>query len=159
MIVTTATVKQHLGTVTPEQLGHCFKCTDLATNENYYMVESEEVKFNDDGSRVEYPVRYSSKFGFTCGCPSGKSGFRFVKHPSKVCKHVRWSVACAMEEKQAMAAKALASAQQAIAECKPAQPALTPMSAWTKAERRDYHRFNNTKAVDDLVAMLAEARK
>lgn len=159
MIVTTSHVKQHLGTIAPEMIGHCFKCTDLSTGENFYKVESEEVKFDGEGQRVEYTVRYQRGKGFTCTCPAGKEGFRFVKHPSKVCKHVRWSVAAAMEEKQAMAQLALASAQQALEESKPALPTVTPMKDWTAAERRDY-RMNKQReqAIDGLLASLEMAR-
>jgi hypothetical protein len=114
MIITAAKVKQHISDVTSEQIGKCHKA--FADGIAFYMVESESGDFDQDGELVEYKVTYSKQHGFSCTCPSGKHGFANVKHASGVCKHCRWAVACAIEEKKAMAELAAESAQQAIKE-------------------------------------------
>jgi hypothetical protein len=101
MIITSAHVKAHISDVTFEHIGRCHKA--IADGIAYYMVESESGEFDADGELVEYKVSYSKQHGFSCGCPSGKRGFANVKHASGVCKHCRWAVACAIEEKKAMA--------------------------------------------------------
>lgn len=83
-------VKQFISEVTPDQIGACTKILDCQTHTNFYLVQSE----SDD--QVEYKVTYSSK-GFQCSCPSGQHGFSNTKHG--FCKHVKWSVADAEEEK------------------------------------------------------------
>jgi hypothetical protein len=85
----------------------------------FYLVESEH------DSLVEYKVTYSETFGFQCTCPSGLHGFWNVRHPSGVCKHVRWAVAASEEYKGFI--KAEAEAQARIAQ--QSVPAPTPQMA------------------------------
>lgn len=94
MAVTTAMIKA----VSSDQIGRCTKIFE--GSKPCYMVLSE----SDD--LTEYKVRatrVNGKWIFTCTCPSGKDGFANVTHPSGVCKHVRWSLAAAQEEKDALA--------------------------------------------------------
>ncbi len=65
------------------------------------MVESE----SDDSKEYKVTAQYNKELKrwiFRCTCPSGVTGFANVKHPSGVCKHCRWSLAAAAEEKAAM---------------------------------------------------------
>jgi hypothetical protein len=99
MLVTRKQVESNLGQVSASQIGRCTKVYDFQLRANIYMVLSER----DD--LTEYRVTYDKQHGcFCCTCPSGENGFYNVKHPSGVCKHVRWAVACAQEEKAALAA-------------------------------------------------------
>lgn len=79
--------------VTPEQIGRCYKVfgTD---GKAFYQVESER------DSQVEYQVKWTREHGFTCTCEAGQRGFAQCK--DGYCKHVRWSVACAKEEREAL---------------------------------------------------------
>ncbi|SRR6266496_6508973 len=102
MLVTTyERVAQHITDVTPEQIGRCARIigTDGTT---YYVVVNERDERDECGNLIEYSVKYSPKYGFTCTCKSGREGFKNVAHPSRVCKHVRWSLACTMEERAYM---------------------------------------------------------
>lgn len=92
--------------ITSEQIGKCYKCFDCQTKENFYRVENEAGNFDDQGKPIEYTVRYSHSKGFTCTCKAGQNG--------RLCKHVRWSLAAAKEERQAMAEIAQAQAQEAV---------------------------------------------
>ncbi len=78
--------------VTSEQIGRCHKV--FSGSIPFYMVESES------DSQVEYKVTWDRAHGFRCTCKSGQAGFSNCRHP--YCKHVKWSVAAAREEKQAM---------------------------------------------------------
>jgi len=51
----------------------------------------------------EYTVYRSKSRGYQCNCPSGTHGWWNVTHPSGVCWHVRAAVACALEERKALA--------------------------------------------------------
>jgi hypothetical protein len=102
MVSTFEKVSQHISDVTAEQIGKCTKIWDFQTSQEIYLVENEAEDFDNDGQVIEYPVRYSEAHGYTCGCPSGKYGFANVKHPSGVCKHIRWVVACILEEQTAL---------------------------------------------------------
>lgn len=88
-------VKQFISEVTPAQIGACTKILDCQTHTNFYFVQSER----DD--LVEYKVVYSHSKGFQCSCEAGQRGFANCKHG--FCKHVKWAVACAEEEKAALA--------------------------------------------------------
>ena len=101
MIITTAKVSANISDVTPEQIGRCRKF--IASTGNYYLVENEHDERDQAGEIIEYKVTYDKEHGFTCSCKSGANGFANVKHASGVCKHVRWSVAAAMEERAALA--------------------------------------------------------
>jgi hypothetical protein len=97
-LVTRKQVESNLGQVTSEQIGRCTKVYDFQLKANIYMVLSE----SDD--LTEYRVTYNKNHHcFCCTCPSGENGFSNVKHPSGVCKHVRWSCAAAAEERAALA--------------------------------------------------------
>jgi hypothetical protein len=94
-------VKTHLDEISAQEIGRCRKVFDK--DGSFYLVENEAGECDEHGI-IEYPVRYSKEHGFTCGCKSGLHGFSNVKHPSGVCKHVRWSIACSIEEAEALAA-------------------------------------------------------
>ncbi len=111
--MTTATMIEQ---VTSEQIGRCYKVIG-SDGKAFYQVENEQGKRDASGAMVEYTVKAFFKNGkwyFTCTCPSGKNGFSNVKHPSGVCKHVRWSLAAAAEEKAALEEQSLLNAQQAV---------------------------------------------
>lgn len=102
-MVTLERIKCNIQDVTSEQIGRCHKVWDHQTHEDFYLVENESGDFNEDGELIEYKVQYTSQYGFTCTCKAGQVGFsRITSHPSGVCKHVRWSVACWLEEEVAM---------------------------------------------------------
>jgi hypothetical protein len=101
---TLAYVESHLEDITAEQIGKCTRVWDCQTNTWFYLVENEEGAVDEHGDIIEYPVRYNAIDGFSCGCKSGEFKFHNVKHPSGVCKHVRWSIACSIEERNALAA-------------------------------------------------------
>jgi hypothetical protein len=84
-------VKQFINEVTPDQIGACSKILDCQTHTNFYLVQSE----SDD--QVEYKVTYDHKMGFQCSCEAGKRGFAHCKYG--FCKHIKWSVAHAAEER------------------------------------------------------------
>jgi hypothetical protein len=107
-LITATAIIAHVANVTSEEIGRCHKV--LAGGKSFYMVESEK------DCTVEYKVQYSREHGFTCTCPSGEYGFANVKHPAKVCKHVRWSVAAAQEERAALREQTVMQAQALIAE-------------------------------------------
>jgi hypothetical protein len=69
--------------VTREQLDRCQRFFDEQAGRAFYLVESESQP--DTEYRVEW------RDGWTCECKSGAINFANVKHPSGVCKHVRWS--------------------------------------------------------------------
>lgn len=83
-----------LDTVTSEQIGRCHAVIG-SDGKTFYQVASES------DATVEYQVRYSKEFGFTCTCRSGQTGFSNAK--LGVCKHVVWSLACAAEVRTALA--------------------------------------------------------
>lgn len=91
-MVTFDRIKSNLGDITREQINKCQKVWDFQTNEDFYMVDST------DGTEV-HEVRYSTDHGFTCNCKAGQVGFsKVTRHPSGVCCHVRWAVACWLED-------------------------------------------------------------
>ena len=99
--MTTATM---IETVTAEQIGKCYKVIG-SDGKAFYQVENEQGKRDASRAMIEYTVKAIFKNGrwyFTCTCPSGKNGFSNIKHASGVCKHVRWSLAAAAEEKAAL---------------------------------------------------------
>lgn len=106
MSVTTPTpitpehVEKNLGNVTPEEIGRCHLII-ASDGTRFHLVQSERDLFDSNGKRVEYKVSYDGERGFECTCPSGQHAFWNIKHPSMVCKHVRWAVACELEEKAA----------------------------------------------------------
>jgi len=98
-----ATIEQitaNISDVTSKQISKCSKVLDLATGEDFYLVENESGECDEHGI-IEYPVHFSLEHGFTCGCKSGQHGFSNVRHASGVCKHVRWAVAAYNEELEA----------------------------------------------------------
>ena len=105
MIITAKAVLPFISDVTPEQSARATRIIDESTMHPFYLVESER------DSLVEYKVTYSETFGFQCTCPSGLHGFWNVRHPSGVCKHVRWALAAAEEYKDFIKAEAEAEAR------------------------------------------------
>jgi hypothetical protein len=81
--------------VTPEQIGACHKCYDCTTRANFYLVENSKGETDENGDIIEYKVQYSKEHGFTCDCKAGQNGL--------LCWHIRASIACAREEKAALA--------------------------------------------------------
>jgi hypothetical protein len=129
-LVTRKQVESNLGQVSSFQIGRCTKVYDFQLKANIYMVLSER----DD--LTEYRVTYDKKHHcFCCTCPSGENGFSNVKHPSGVCKHVRWACAASAEEKAALAA--LSAKQDTCSHCHlPASDGIlkdTGMLAWMAA--------------------------
>lgn len=114
MVATFEKVSRHISDVTARQIGKCTKIFDYQAGEWMYLVENEAGEYSDSGQIIEYPVRYSKKHGYTCGCPSGKNGFWNVKHPSGVCKHCRWAVAAEIEEQTAITAQSRMVHAQAL---------------------------------------------
>src|SRR5204863_3936045 len=107
----------------------------------FYQVESER------DSLVEYQVKWSRERGFTCTCPAGAVGFSNCR--DGVCKHVRWSLAAAKEERDHFAALETAS-HTPVAQA--AQP-------WTPEERRDYNlNAQRARGADAIVAAIQMAR-
>lgn len=94
-------VKAHLDEISAQEIGRCHKV--FGPQGSFYLVENEAGDFDDNGQIIEYPVTYSKEYGFQCLCKSGLHGFANVKHPSGVCKHVRWSIAASIEEAEASA--------------------------------------------------------
>ena len=83
--------------VTGEEIGRCYKAFEIVNGKAtaFYMVESS------DDPLVEYKVKWDKFHGFTCTCKAGEYGFAHCK--DGICKHVKWSVACAREEREAIA--------------------------------------------------------
>lgn len=96
-------VKAHLDEISAQEIGRCTKVYDFQLKQNVYLVQNSKGDTDEQGNIIEYTVRYSKEYGFQCTCPSGETGFSNVKHPSGVCKHCRWSIACAIEEATALA--------------------------------------------------------
>lgn len=72
--------------VTPEQIGACHKCFSGSTA--FYLVESAT-------SDTEYKVSWSKEKGFQCQCKAAEFG--------NICWHIKASIACAKEEREAVA--------------------------------------------------------
>lgn len=128
--------------VTDEQIGRCYKCYDEQARAWFYMVESERDNL------IEYAVKWTREHGFTCTCPAGQEGFRNCR--DGVCKHVKWSLAAAKEERDYIASVEAASKPAPVA------PAVkhTPVAEWSAEERRDYS-LNERRARG--AAMIVEA--
>lgn len=108
-MVTLDQIKNNLQDVLPEHTARCERIWDFQTGEDFYLVESES------DPTVEYKVQYSTDHGFLCNCEAGKWGFaRVTRHPSGVCKHVRWSVKSWLDE--VALEQALQEAQEALAD-------------------------------------------
>ena len=90
--------------VTPEQLNACSRILDQQTGTVFYLVQSES------DLRNEYRVEWRD--GWTCTCKSGQAKFANVKHPSGVCKHVRWAACREIEYRYELRAQAQASTGQ-----------------------------------------------
>lgn len=90
--------------VTPEQLNACSRILDEQTGTVFYLVQSES------DPTTEYRVEWRD--GWTCTCKSGQTNFANVKHPSGVCKHVRWSMCAEIEYRAELRAQAEAEARQ-----------------------------------------------
>jgi hypothetical protein len=86
--------------VTVEQLSRCHRILDEQTGTVFYQVESESDP--DTEYRVEW------RDGWKCTCKSGQVDFINVRHPSGVCKHVRWSICREIEYRHELRARAQA---------------------------------------------------
>jgi hypothetical protein len=86
--------------VTGEQIGRCHKCFEGSTA--FYMVENERGDIDPETFEViEYKVTWTREKGFACTCKAGEVAFSQCK--DGICKHVRWSVACEKEVREALA--------------------------------------------------------
>jgi hypothetical protein len=92
-MITVATLSSKISSVTPDQIGKCFKVYDYQRKENFYQVENEAGNVDENGDVITYAVRYSKKTGFTCTCKAGQFG--------RQCKHMVWAVACEQEVRAA----------------------------------------------------------
>lgn len=97
-------VKSHLEEISAQEIGRCHKVYDFQIKQDVYLVENSRDLTDNEGNIIEYKVTYDKKHGFRCSCPCGQTGFSSVKHPSGTCKHVRASIAAAIEEAEALAA-------------------------------------------------------
>ena len=100
MITTFERVAPHIAEVTFDQIGKCHKL--IKDGQEYYAVENERGDRDMDGEIMQYAVKYSAERGYSCTCAAGAAGFATVHHASGVCKHVRWTVACQLEERAYM---------------------------------------------------------
>ena len=136
MIITAAAVTKHTTSVTSEQVGRCSKVYG-SDNKPFYLVLSE----TDD--LTEYKVTYTHTHGFSCTCPSGAYGFANVKHASGVCKHVRYAVAAAQEEKAALKEQMALQAQALLKEVEEEKAVL--IIAGQPATAGEYERVMNAR--------------
>lgn len=103
--MTTTTTTFNNNQVTFEQINKCHRIIEDATGNPFYMVESEH------DSLTEYKVEYHEDTRkFTCTCPCGLQGFASVRNASGYCKHVRWAVAAAVEDKKELLSRRVAEA-------------------------------------------------
>lgn len=116
-IATFASIAQHIGEVSSEEIGRCHKVFG-PDKKAFYQVENEAGHTDEHGDLIEYKVTYSKDHGFQCSCKCGEFGFWNVSHASGVCKHVRWSVAAALEEKAALKALAQEADEEKAAQRK-----------------------------------------
>lgn len=120
--------------VTSEQIGQAYKCFE--GSKAFYKVVNSANQVDDDGHLIEYKVtcRYDVElktWAFNCSCLSGFHNFKNVKHPSKVCWHVRAALACAREVKLALKSMSeKVDAEKIVAE----MDALTAESVTTSEE-------------------------
>lgn len=96
--------------VTDAQIGAAHKCFSGSTP--FYLVENSQGKLDDDGQLIEYRVSYNRSKGFQCTCKAGKEGFARCR---QFCWHVRASVACAREEKEALAEQVRLNVAEVVA--------------------------------------------
>jgi hypothetical protein len=93
--------------VTPEQIGKAYKVFG-PDNKPFYMVENSKGEYDEDGNLIEYTVKavkVNGKWNLTCNCKAGQNG--------RLCWHVRAAMACANEEKAAMAEQVALNAEAA----------------------------------------------
>lgn len=81
-------------TITDEQIGKCHKVFG-PDNIPFYQVENSDGKLDDNGDLIEYKVTWGKDRGFSCTCKAGQFG--------TLCWHIKAAVACAREEKAAIA--------------------------------------------------------
>lgn len=88
--------------ITSEQIGmaHAVIGPD---GKKFYLVENSRGELDGDGNVIEYKVTHHPHFGYQCTCKAGQYGFAHCKN---YCWHVRASIACAQEEREAMAEQA-----------------------------------------------------
>lgn len=103
-----------LSTVTFEQMSLCRKVVD--PEGNCFLVKSAQ------GNGEEYKVWFDHTIHCTC-----RSGQHRFKNCHNYCWHVRASLACQKEEDAAMAAIAVAQAQELIAHAQPPEPTLAQL--------------------------------
>ena len=101
-----------IGETTPDQIARCHQ-VKREGQAPYYLVESEHI------ADYRYKVQYTA-YGFTCTCTSGKEQFVHVYHQSRVCPHVRWSLAASLEARAAQDERVREESQEE-------QPAASPI--------------------------------
>jgi hypothetical protein len=109
-IVTFNHISVDITNVTPEQIGACHKVFG-PDNQPFYLVENSKGELDQDGQLIEYRVSFTKGMGFQCTCKAGQEGFA---HCRSFCWHVRASVACDEEIKQAMKEQERLNAEQAV---------------------------------------------
>ena len=126
-------VSAHLDDITDENIGACHEVIG-PDGKNFYLVENSNQQVDDDGMVIEYEVRWSRQYGYTCTCACGKYGFGNVTHPSGVCWHVRAAVAASMEKDGAFTAIAQ---EQAATDTEWHDELLGPVVEQSKPEWHD----------------------
>lgn len=90
---TAAQLTNAIAKVDPIAIGRAHKVFEGSTS--FYKVSSSRDE------TVEYSVKHSKEIGFTCTCEAGLRGFANCK--VGVCSHVLIALACAREEREAIA--------------------------------------------------------
>jgi hypothetical protein len=117
-IRTAATI--NTSNVTGDQLGACHKI--ISSTGNFYKVANSEGRIDDNGDIIEYSVRFLGKEkGFSCTCKAGQN--------AKLCWHIKASIACEAEVRNA-----IAELEAAIAVQKAMSDAATIASAEKAAQ-------------------------
>jgi hypothetical protein len=106
--------------ISGDQLGACHKVFEGSTP--VYKVANSEGRIDDNGDIIEYSVRFLGKEkGFSCTCKAGQN--------AKLCWHIKASIACEAEVRNA-----IAELEAAIAVQKAMSDAATIASAEKAAQ-------------------------
>lgn len=112
-----------LSSVTFKQMGAAHKV--ICSSGNYYLVENASGQRDADGNLIEYKVSFDH--GIQCTCRAGQHHF---VNCHNYCWHVRACLACEKEERAAIAAIAIAQAQEIVKEAQsPTEPTFEQLQA------------------------------
>jgi hypothetical protein len=104
MAILTAS-KIDISHITDAQIGACHKFFEGSTP--VYKVANSQGKIDDNGDIIEYTVRWNGREkGFSCTCKAAEHG--------SLCWHIRASIACSAEEREAVAELHRLIAEQAL---------------------------------------------